>query len=276
MTEYQHRKRMTNNGLIWHYTSLSVLERFLQGEIAFSHYKFMNDEKDLAYGHEFVAALSAEVSSESLSGMVAKNPYFDSINKGDYYLFCLSGAADSLYQWRSYTPNGGVAIGFKCADLYNAIFDCVDADERFSEESPDLRFLRCRYKDDVAKKLLLRLAANFEGCDLENCYKEHELKHLCLLMDAVVRTVFSQKNPSFQSEKEVRILLSGKIRRHVEIIGGKPRIVLRSQSLSSPIAEVMLSPHGDTMRNRLIVEMLRDKHNLDFTISTSESSYNGK
>ena len=36
-------------GELWHYTTLDVLECFLKGEIAFSHYKFMNDEAELSY-----------------------------------------------------------------------------------------------------------------------------------------------------------------------------------------------------------------------------------
>ena len=27
-------------GILWHYTTIDVLERYLQGEIAFTHYKF--------------------------------------------------------------------------------------------------------------------------------------------------------------------------------------------------------------------------------------------
>lgn len=37
-------------GLLWHYTSIDVLEFFLKGEIAFTHYKFLNDDAEVECG----------------------------------------------------------------------------------------------------------------------------------------------------------------------------------------------------------------------------------
>ena len=41
-------------GVVWHYTSVDVLEYFLRGEIAFSHYRFMNDDLELSYGRQLL------------------------------------------------------------------------------------------------------------------------------------------------------------------------------------------------------------------------------
>ena len=41
------------------------------------------------------------------------------------------------------------------------------------------------------------------------------------------------------------------------------------------IKTVRLSPHGGVKRNRLLVEMMRDKYGLKFDIDQSKSSYNG-
>ena len=85
----------------------------------------------------------------------------------------------------------------------------------------------------------------------------------------------TQKNPSFSFEEEERLLLQGDLRSQIEFIAGKPRIVLRNPDIAKAIKAVRLSPHGDVKRNRLMVEMMRDKYGLNFEIDQSKSSYNG-
>ncbi len=47
------------------------------------------------------------------------------------------------------------------------------------------------------------------------------------------------------------------------------------QTIANAIKAVRLSPHGEVKRNRLLVEMLRDKYGLKFDVDQSRSSYNG-
>ena len=42
------------------------------------------------------------------------------------------------------------------------------------------------------------------------------------------------------------------------------------------ISCVRMSPHGDNERDRLLVEIIRDKYGLKFSIEQSKSSFNGR
>lgn len=42
------------------------------------------------------------------------------------------------------------------------------------------------------------------------------------------------------------------------------------------ISCVRMSPHGDNERDRLLVEIMRDKYGSKFSVEQSISSYNGK
>ena len=96
-----------------------------------------------------------------------------------------------------------------------------------------------------------------------------------LLFERAMRILLTQKNSTFAFEEEERFLLQGSLRLKIEFIAGKPRIVLRNSGISKAIKTVRLSPHGDVKRNRLLVEMMRDKYGLKFDIDQSKSSYNG-
>lgn len=97
-----------------------------------------------------------------------------------------------------------------------------------------------------------------------------------MFFEKFMKVLLSQKNPSFREEKEERFLLTGFPREKVEIIKGKPRIVMKDSSIPTAISCVRMSPHGDNGRNRLLVEIMRDKYGLKFSVEQSISSYNGK
>lgn len=279
-------RRIRSSGLLWHYTSIDVLEHFLQGEIAFTHYKFMNDNQELSYGQDLLVRMSQEEDNEVLKETFINNPFFYN-NKsntpnfnipilGDTYLFCFSTEGDSPYQWRSYTPNGGVAIAFDCRELYAAVIDGMEKVSSVIKECGYFGLLKCRYTDDVTRRFILRLIKRSE----ESKKKERGCCGGCgtlgLYYASIIRTLLTQKNPSFHAEKEERLILQGDFRKDIAVIGGKPRIVIKDAGVSQSIKSIRLSPHGDTERNQLLVEILRDKYGLDFTIERSLSSYNGK
>ena len=97
-----------------------------------------------------------------------------------------------------------------------------------------------------------------------------------LFISIVFRILLSQKNPSFREEQEERFLLLGVPREKVAIISGKPRIVVKDSSIPNAISCVRMSPHGDNKRDRLLVEIMRDKYGLKFPIEHSNSSFNGR
>ena len=259
-------------GVIWHYTSVDVLEHFLRGEIAFSHYRFMNDDLELSYGRQLLRDIFDGLKDEGLKKFVEGEVVDELV--ADLYLFCLSRDGDNLYQWRSYTPQGGIAVGFDRRKLYSALHSGLTGEAWSSiAEKINGMLLTCRYNDDFARRVVVRLnktAKSHHGSCCDGC------RGFGVFFEKLMKVLLSQKNPSFREEQEERFLLMGFPREKVEIIKGKPRIVVKDSIMPNAISCVRMSPHGDNERDRLIVEIMRDKYGSKFSVEQSISSYNGK
>lgn len=260
-------------GLLWHYTSVEVLEFLLKGEVSFTHYKFLNDDEEVECGIRLLKKIAEEEKSNIIKESFVENSYFPSIAYSDTYLFCLSEDGDSLYQWRSYTPRGGIAIEFDKVMLFESLRGAIVKDETLMRSISRFKHAKCRYSEVHARKAIMLLIAHYERTEKTGCLGG--CKELSLLYERVTRILLTQKNPTFNFEKEERLLLQGELRSRIEFIAGKPRIVLRNPDIAKAIKTVRLSPHGDVKRNRLLVEMMRDKYGLQFDIDQSKSSYNG-
>ena len=259
-------------GVIWHYTNIEVLEHFLQGEIAFSHYKFLNDDSELTYGRQLLKEIFEGLKNEGLKEFIEGEIVDELVT--DAYLFCLSRDGDNLYQWRSYTPCGGIAVGFDRRQLYSAIHNGLMAQEWSSVlEKVNVLPLICRYRDDFAKRVVVRLK---QKSNTHHGTCSYECKGFWLYFAKFMKVLLAQKNPSFREEQEERFLLTGAPRDKVRIINGKPRIVVSDPRIPKSISCVRMSPHGDRERDKLLVEIIRDKYALSFPIEHSSSSYNGR
>ena len=270
----ERQARLPPPGVTWHYTTIDVLEHFLQGEVAFSHYKFLNDDSELSYGRQLLRDIFDGLENEGLKKFI-EGEIVDKL-VADAYLFCLSRAGDNLYQWRSYTPHGGIAVGFDRRQLYSAIHNGLMAQEWSSVLGKiNVMLLTCRYRDDFAKRVVVRLnqksnASHGACCD--GC------KGFGVVIEKFMKVLLSQKNPSFREEQEERFLLIGVPRDKDRpiVINGKPRIMVKDLGIFKSITCVRMSPHGDYACNRLLVEIIRDKYGLEFPIEKSESSFNGR
>ena len=265
-------QRLPPPGCLWHYTTIDVLDHFLQGEIAFSHYKFLNDDSELSYGRQLLQEIFVGLENEGLKDFIMGEIVDDFVT--DVYMFCLSRDGDNLYQWRSYTPQGGIAVGFDRRKLHSAVQEAFKG-ERWASVSSKISgmLIPCRYRDDFTKDVVLRLnqkPSKRHGVCCDGCEK------LGLYVEKTMRVLLSQKNPSFREEQEERFLVMGVPRREVTIINKKPRILVNDPGIAKSISCVRLSPHGDRERNKLFVEILRDKYGLDFKVEQSISSYNGR
>ncbi len=261
-------------GDLWHYTTIDVLEHFLEGEIAFSHYKFMNDDAELSYGRQFLIEVFDGLKNENMKEFLRGKIVDELVENA--YLFCLSRDGDNLYQWRSYTPHGGIAVGFDRQKLYSSLHDGFSNAEwlpyvhRISGS-----LMQCHYRKELAERVIRKLNQRPTSCKCKG-----GVVSLCggafLLAAKILEILLSQKNPSFKEEHEERFLLTGVPREKVVVVNMKPRILVHNPGIAKSLSCVRLSPHGDRERNRLFVEILRDKYKLDFSIEQSCSSYNGR
>ena len=294
---------------LWHYTSVEVFWKLLNGEFYATHYRYLNDSAEIIYG--------INTCKECFQNPKNYLPYADNIVKAveqkDFFLFCFSAESDSLYQWRAYTPQGGFSIGFS----YNKLVELLKNYEYKKEDTIYFEFdLQCckytsqelikRYIEFLAYKVEnnniyadcgltfendnnsdsnIRFDGNFPEQINENIrhvlqsnpkYQQDVFNSLFLLKMLQMRCA-TFKNPSFHFEKEYRLVVTGeKLRSLIELIGNKPRIKIKLTNLSKCIERVYVSPHGDVQQNVLFAEIAREKFNLNFEVCTSKSSFNGK
>lgn len=111
--------KLPSPGIIWHYTTIEAFDCILREGIAFSHYRFLNDDSELSYGRQLLRDIFDDLKDEELKKFIEGQIVDELV--ADSYLFCLSRDGDNLYQWRSYTPHGGIAVGFDRRELYSAM-----------------------------------------------------------------------------------------------------------------------------------------------------------
>ena len=134
----------TDTDIIWHYTSMDVFTKMMLGETGLyaTHIRFLNDSSEFRYGLELIKDYMDEERFGTQSqkhnsyteqfynficqqlGMKQLNLVMNILEKvNDIYVTCFSRDCDSLYQWRCYTPQGGVALGFSRKALRTIILE---------------------------------------------------------------------------------------------------------------------------------------------------------
>ena len=288
--------------MLWHYTSPDVLWKMLEGNFYATHYRFMNDSAEILYGLNVFKSFFQKAAADNQA--IANS--LMTLAQKDFFLMSFSNKEDDLYQWRSYAGNGGFAIGFSEKEINILI-------EEYYRNTPahlslDFKLLPCKYlktnvvnryfrylshklfgksyelKDFVAEDILSQ--KEFEEEAVLHIPDEYKDKNPWELLQNIANefamnfSVQKQcsiiKNPSFSTEEEVRLIVSGNnLRKQIDLIGGKPRIALPFK-LQNCIKSVYVSPHGETDRNLVLAEIARDKFGLNFEIKVSSSSYNGR
>ena len=294
-------KKKATDITLWHYTSPAVLWKMLSGEFYATHYRFMNDSAEIIYGiQEFNRFLDQENDVSYLRRVVK---YLQEI---DFFLLCFSEDPDNLYHWRSYTPGGGFSIGFsynEMCDVFNNINYGPQDEIRLKYDLPQCRYLS---EDDIAKfiretigkiqKAIKDLSkedalpsnqsfaivnAGIFG-ELIDAYKKfHDFgvlfNNICHLLSKLPASCPALKKPSFEVEKEHRLVITGEnLRAQTEYIGNKPRIKIPLPELAKCIKKVCVSPHGDVEQNYLLAEIAKERFGLDFEIHHSQSTFNGQ
>lgn len=272
---------------LWHYTSKEVFCEFLKSKSVLygTHYKFLNDQSEIDHGRNlFNRAMQGipylkKYCKDEIADYTRENIPIST----DMFIACFSYEEDSLYQWRSYCPNGGFAIGFSIKSIENSVKAKIDElkkkfgniDQVRTKYPDPHRIYRhhCIYgEDELIRYYMERLEKYLPKSDVEqqgDSYTHSFLKSFC------EQDIYVCKNKSFEIEREYRIAHRGpSIRKNIEIIGGKPRVPLFEINRSG-IEKIMISPHGEFEQNHLLAELLREQYGLKYEITNSSSSYRG-
>lgn len=256
-----------DDDLIWHYTSFDVFKKMICGETGLyaTHVRFLNDSSEFRYGWKIIMSMAEKYVEErkkqhketksaieklqdvqqQIKSMLL-NIKIENYKKTDVYVTCFSKECDNLYQWRCYTPQGGVCIGFSRQELQQRVFGTNQEEIGKIRNVPLKTF---SYHSDNSNQM------DSWGCLCDCIYDEKEQKQ------AVIKFIFSEpttqyanifflaclmKHDSFVFEQEERIVYSGaSCYDKLEMIGGKPRIPVLGASPSEIrqlIKGVVVSP----------------------------------
>ena len=141
--------------LVWHYTSPNVFIKLLNNEIYATHFKFLNDDMEIAYAQKICQDFC-----EKEIPVVNIDSFGKKMLNQDIFVMCFSTVKDSLPQWRSYTPKseGGFAIGFSRNKLCSALNESIIRCKRNNQQnSISWTWIKCLYSEERLHKRLQAL-----------------------------------------------------------------------------------------------------------------------
>lgn len=254
--------------LIWHYTPISTLEYLhREPELCATSYQFCNDSEELIDGLKTVIEHNSKDKLELYKELIER-----------YYIFiaCFSASKDNLSQWRSYTQNGGCALGFSREKIIKKLNN-GDNSHQLLEEKP-LYYVsgqenmwlaiwgKCIYNKNDKERFFENIS------QYSQIINEHNPGQDCSDIVNLLFLPFS-KNSSFAIEDEERLVYL-KVKKDSDdilLFGGKPRIKTFIKCNSEFMEEIMISPHGNKERNKYIAKLFSK----GIKVTESDSTYNG-
>ncbi len=298
--------------MLYHYTTLETLERFLEDEGDFycTNPLMLNDDSELILGLDIAMRYFKEMygwTKECVERF--KLGYRKCIDDGSVvipWIMSFSRAGDSLSQWGMYTDRkeGGVAVGLRRDNLWGAIDRLPGRYSKIASDSAssrgfELRLLPCLYTKSDEK--LIRELFELRSEEYQDAFRrlgrfsfhgDYDLKDLNMVVATIMEISVLVKHESFKQEKEERLILLPKTHslQDCKILGGKVRWQtyireaqkegignIKYKALRGLFREVKISPHGDTRRLWQMVKFLLKRHNMDYCeLKCSELPYNGR
>ncbi len=280
--------------ILYHYTSIEAFKKIIESrKIHATRYDQMNDESEIRIGVErLLEAVRRHGTDDSfrdykdflISGIEAYKK--DTL---EVYVLSLSGAADSLDQWRAYARSGGVAIGFDRKKVQEG-FLCdvtrkVGGQQVKNPIRHDLnnRVMQCLYTDKNGDLDLRSIVA--DQFFKQNSYgalfkKQNSIAQnifYASLSAMIYQTICSIKHGAYASEKEWRcvnyrpdpndypVKLSETNRLYIEMEFDPKEF----------IKEVWISSHGDREACERAVAYFKQKDELCFAIENSKIPFRG-
>lgn len=251
---------------LYHYTTLDGLMGIIQTNTLYaSDAMFLNDSSELQYGKELI--------SESINHLIDKQDFqttyyggfgdkeVDLLNRvikqlskatfKDIYITCFTTESDILSQWRGYSNNSGVRIGFKRDTLLES-FDNVFLSVINYNRKSQLKQI------EETLGILLTYAVHGDGKDMP----ESDVELLPQAMvDILLSYVSSFKNNAFKEEREYRLICSPSRDPEEDSVlpafyrnNGKfivPYVKLESKRTLLPISDIMIgqSPYSEKIKH---------------------------
>lgn len=280
--------------ILYHYTSVEAFRNIIEsGKIRATRYDQMNDisEVQLGVNNLLNAVKSHETSFRDYRDFLISAIEGYKEDTLEVYILSLSSAADSLYQWRAYAPNGGVSIGFDRKMVQKGFL--IDITPKVGGQQvenpirpdPANRLMQCQYTDkneclDLSSEVAERFFKPNSFSELYASGQSDDKKFFffCLSLSAMIyRTICSIKHVAYHSEEEWRsvnyrpdsnfypIKLSEKNRWYIEMEFDPKKF----------IKEVWIFPDGYRKASESIVAYFKRKNDLSFAIENSKIPFRG-
>ena len=299
--------------MLYHYTSRNAAVDILSKSdanskcgLGFTDYRFLNDDREFRLGVD-VARIWMRTYSKSIRGDLKEKiltllGYKSENQKYAPYVLSFSQHGDSTVHWAAYSDkkDGGYALGFsyrevgKAVARYNADMRERDVDESLRAVSIPIFMGPCIYCSvkelrlwkkskrlpEKVVNLIAALLPNIEMVIYKNevLYRDNLDRLAKWMAERLFIFASLVKSDEFMFENEWRLVLRKDHQPdgNVKIIAGKPRIVPSSLKLNDCLKEIVVSPHGDSPRLKMLASILANQNSRKVRVRTSDSSYNGR
>lgn len=286
---------------LYHYTSFDTLKKFVAdgGDFYCTNYRELNDCSEMVIGVDFACKFfrrHLHWDDQKLDSF--RTIYLQSIARENVvvpWIMSFSRAQDNLNQWRAYTnqQQGGVAVGIRRAELWNAIDRFpgrysrsveLNANTHVARMGFELRLLPCLYAqrdekliEDLVSEMLLPHLQAFRRMGANDIMSRP--LDLILAVNAVLELSSIIKHDSFHDEEEERLILLPMTRSSADCssVGGKLRwrtyisevqkegiMSEKFRGLRGMIREIWISPHGECDTLQLSAQKLLHENNMTF------------
>lgn len=205
-------RRETAVDTVYHYCSLEVFQEIIEKKkLRMTDIVKTNDKKEVKYCYESLSEILYSINLRLKKWGIDNNAvlsFFDTFPYNDFpkeilmrsqlswFVTCFSLDGDLLSQWRGYAEDGqGVAIGFNS--------------EVFLNQSEKLKYVQVNYNINEIKELLVEKAKSrllaINSCAPNVTLAECE-NIVDSLSDYLLRYAVCYKHPSFQEERETRLI----------------------------------------------------------------------
>lgn len=288
--------------LLYHYTSIEAFKGILEDQcLRMTKYDQMNDSQEVILALEiikkFLSSYNCAKEYKEFKEFLLKE--LAQYEKLELYITSFSEKPDDLEQWRAYTQNGGVSIGFEFEVLKKGfIFECLpdgeyDKGNGVVKKGKGFKSVRnpflfqCKYDSSVTRKAIEQQIGNwFNGKTYAGIYqnlrkgKYDKVKFMnALFYAALGRSIYNLsieiKNEVYAGEKEWRWMnINPDSERFIKRLDEKNRVYVKTRIHPEDfIKEVRISPHGKTDVIRRVVDFYKEKYKLPYEIHKSEIPY---
>ena len=191
--------------ILYHYTSIDAFKGIIDNKhLRMTRYDQMNDTSELSFGLKMFVQYVEDYRCSSEEQDILKKNILQMLSIcRDYNLFITSFSEqkNDLSQWRAYTPNGGVTIGFSTKELGRGYFH-EHAEKKTLSVSAAKNDLSI--KEEI-KQLIIdgkngrHIGENFLKCEYLNesdLEQEENSSEILESMNTRVKIWFEQDNPT--------------------------------------------------------------------------------